>query len=122
MDKNVANEKDGLEITNCCGSGARELFPNSRIVLDRFQSIKMMNDIFERIRRKESRIKAILKYTGYKWLKNYSDLNEKERDRLLSIKKSNLQTAHAYHFRIAMLRIRKVNITIDESYLKKWIS
>ena len=82
----------------------------------------MMNDILERIRRKESRINAILKPTGYKWLKNYSDLNEKERDRLLSIKKSNLQTAHAYHFRIAMLRIRKVNITIDESYLKKWIS
>ena len=82
----------------------------------------MMNDILERIRRKESRIKAILKHTGYKWLKNYSDLNEKEGDRLLSIKKSNLQTAHTYHFRIAMLRIRKVNVTIDESYLEKWIS
>ena len=47
-------------------------------------------------------------------LKNYSDLNEKERDRLLSIKKFDLQTAHAYHFKIAMVRIRKVNVTIAE--------
>ena len=76
----------------------------------------------DRIWRKESRINAILKPMGYKWLKNYSDLNEKERDRLLSIKKLDLQTAHAYHFRIALLRIGKVNVTIAESYLKKWIS
>ncbi len=89
------NERDGLEITKCCGSGASEHFPNSRIVFNRFQLVKMMSDTIDRIRRKESRINAILKHTGYKWLKNYSDLNEKERDRLLSIKKSNLQTAPA---------------------------
>ena len=101
-------------------SSAIEYFRNSRMLFDHIHVIKMMNDTLGR--RNESRINAILKHTGYKWLKNYSDLNEKESDRLLSIKKSDLQTAHAYHFRIAMLRIRKVNITIDESYLKKWIS
>ena len=82
----------------------------------------MINYTLRRIRGKESSTTAISKHTGYKWLKNYSELNEKESDRPLSIKKFDLQTAHAYHFRIAMLRIRKVNITLAESYLKKWIS
>ncbi|MGP6206562.1 transposase [Cuniculiplasma sp. SKW3] len=41
----------------------------------------------------------ILKHTRYKWLKNYYDLSERERDRLMSVKSLDLQTSHAYHFK-----------------------
>lgn len=82
----------------------------------------MMKDALDRIRRREARINAILKNTRYDWLKNYNDLMEKERDRLLSIKKLDVQTAHLYPFYIEKHRFGTVNVTISETYLKKWIS
>ncbi len=103
-------------------SGAKQYFPASEIVFDHFHVIKMMNDALDRIRRKEARENKILKHTRYDWLKNYSDLSDKERDRLMSVKSLDLQTSHAYHFKIALQRLWTVNVSIAESYLKKWIS
>ena len=103
-------------------SGAKEYFPYSSIVFDHFHVIKMMNDVLDRIRRKESKINEILKYTRYDWLKNPDDLTDNQRDRLLSVKNLDLQTSHAYHFKIALQRLWQVNVSISESYLKKWIS
>ena len=88
-----------------CRSGAREYFPDSCIVFDHFHVIKTMNDALDRIRRKEARGNSILKHTRYDWLKNYSDLSDKERDRLMSVKSLDLQTSHAYHFKIALQRL-----------------
>jgi transposase len=103
-------------------SGAKEYFPDSSIVFDHFHVIKMMNDNLDRIRRKEARNNEILKHTRYDWLKNSDDLSEKERDRLMSIKSLDLQTSHAYHFKIALQRLWQVNVAIAEVYLIKWIS
>ena len=103
-------------------SGAKKYFPASKTVFDHFHVIKMMNDTLDRIRRKESRENDILKHTRYQWLKNYSDLSEKERDRLISVKSLDLQTSHAYHFKIALQRLWQVNMSIAEEYLNKWIS
>ncbi|QRF74545.1 Transposase [Thermoplasmatales archaeon] len=103
-------------------SGAKRYFPDSSIVFDHFHVIKMMNDALDRIRRKESRENEILKHTRYDWLKNFSDLLQKERDRLMSVKSLDLQTSHAYHFKIALQRLWQVNAGIAESYLRKWIS
>ena len=86
-------------------SGAKSYFPQSKIVFDHFHVIKMMNDTLDRIRRKEARDNDILKHTRYDWLKNYSDLSEKERDHLRSFKSLDLQTSHAYHFKIALQRL-----------------
>ena len=82
----------------------------------------MMNDTLDRIRRKETRENAILKHTRYDWLKNYSDLSDRERDRLMSVKSLDLQTSHAYHFKIALQRLWHLNVGIAEEYLRKWIS
>ncbi|MGP6239933.1 ISL3 family transposase [Cuniculiplasma sp. SKW4] len=60
-------------------SGAKKYLPKSEIVFDHFHVIKMMNDTLDRIRRKEARENDILKHTRYQWLKNYSDLSERER-------------------------------------------
>ena len=103
-------------------SGAKEYFPDSSIVFDHFHVIKMMNDTLDRIRRKEARVNEILKHTRYDWLKNSDDLSDKERDRLMSVKSLDLQTSHAYHFKIALQRLWQVNVSIAEDYLRKWIS
>ena len=103
-------------------SGAKEYFPDSSIVFDHFHVIKMMNDALDRIRRKEAKSNEILKHTRYDWLKNFDDLTERERDRLMSVKSLDLQTSHAYHFKIALQRLWQVNVSIAESYLRKWTS
>ena len=103
-------------------SGAKEHFPDSSIVFDHFHVIKMMNDVLDKIRRKEARENEILKHTRYDWLKNSSDLSEKERDRIMSVKSLDLQTSHAYHFKIALQRLWQMNVSVAESYLRKWIS
>ena len=103
-------------------SGAKEYFPDSSIVFDHFYVIKMMNDTLDRIRRKEARNNEILKHTRYGWLKNSPDLSEKERNCLMSVKSLDLQTSHAYHFKIALQRLWQVNVSIAESHMRKWIS
>ena len=75
-------------------SGSKEYFPDSSNVFDHFHVIKMMNDTLDRIRRKEARENKILKHTRYDWLKNFSDLSERERDRLMSVKSLDLQFIH----------------------------
>ena len=37
----------------------------------------MMNDVLDKIRRKDAREDEILKHTKYDWLKNFPDLSEK---------------------------------------------
>ena len=49
---------------------------------------------------------------------NYSDLSDKERGRLISVKSLDLQTSHAYHFKIALQRLWYLNVSIAEAYLK----
>ena len=103
-------------------SVAKQYFPASEIVFDHFHVIKMMNDALDRIRRKEARENSILKHTRYDLLKNYSDLSDKERDRLISLKSLDLQTSHSYHFKISLQRLWHLNVSIAESYLRKWTS
>jgi len=44
------------------------------------------------------------------------------RDRLMSVKSLDLQTSHAYHFKVALQRLWHINAAIAENYLRKWIS
>ena len=78
----------------------------------------MMNDVLHKIRRKEARENEILKHTRYVWLKTFSDLADSERDRLVSVKSLDLQTSHAYHFKIALQTLWQVNVSVAESYLR----
>ena len=39
-----------------------------------------------------------------------------------NVKSLDLQTSHAYHFKIALQRLWNLNAGIAESYLMKWIS
>lgn len=50
-------------------SGAKEYFPGFPIVFDHFHVIKIMNDVLDKIRRKEARENEILKHIRYAWLK-----------------------------------------------------
>jgi transposase len=49
-------------------------------------------------------------------------VQNRERDRLMSVKSLDLQTSHAYHFKVALQRLWHINAAIAENYLRKWIS
>lgn len=112
LQKNPLFDPSGIESTSpwtCFRyiyiSDAKEYFPNSAIIFYHFHVIKMINEILDRIRRKEAFVNEILKHTRYDWPKNSDDLPDRESDRLMSVKSLDLQTSHAYHSKIALQRL-----------------
>lgn len=79
--------------------GAKEYF-DAEIVYDKFHVVKQMNDVIDKVRRKETKENELLKNTRYLWLKNPDNLSEKERRKLNSIKDLDTKTAKAYQFKL----------------------
>ena len=102
--------------------GAGKYFPKSRIVFDHFHVIKGMNDVVDRIRRREQKENPLLKSTRFLWLKNTSSMTKREKRRFKSIKHLDLETAKAYHLRMALQRLWTIPKIMAEKYLEKWIS
>ncbi len=102
--------------------GASKYFPNASIAFDHFHVIKDMNDIVDRIRRREQKDNALLKSSKYLWLKNPDSLSDEQKSKLHSLKRLDILTARAYHFRIALQRLWNIPIALAEGYLGKWIS
>lgn len=102
-------------------SGANEYF-DAEIVYDRFHVVKQMNDVIDKVRRRESKENELLKNTRYLWLKNPDNLSEKERRKLNSIKDLDTKTAKAYQFKLALQRLWELSIDLVEEYLNKWCS
>jgi len=59
-------------------SGAKEYF-NAEIAYDKFHIVKQMNDVIDRMRRREAKENEVLGKTRFIWLTNPDKLTEKER-------------------------------------------
>ncbi len=97
--------------------GAEEYF-NAEIVYDKFHIIKQMNDVIDKVRRKEAKENKLLEKTRFMWLKNPDNLTEKEKEKLVSIKDLDIKTAKAYQFKLALQRLW--DEATNEEYLKEW--
>ena len=102
--------------------GVTKYFPKSQIVFDHFHVIKGMNDVVDRVRRREQKETPILKSTRFLWLKNRSSMTKREKKRFKTIRKLDIETAKAYHLRIALQRLWTLPENMAEGYLGKWIS
>ena len=102
--------------------GSEKYFPKSQIVFDHFHVIKGINDVVDRIRRREQKENPLLKNTRFLWLKNTSNMTKREKRRFRSIRHLDLKTAKAYHLRMALQRLRTIPKIMAEKYLEKWIS
>lgn len=102
--------------------GVKKYFPGAEIVFGHFHVIKGMNDVVDKVRRKEQKENPVLKNTRFLWLKNRSSMTSRERRRFKPIRKLDLKTSKAYHLRIALQRLWTIPKSMAEKYLKKWIA
>ena len=100
----------------------KEILPHSRIIFDHFHVIKGINDAVDKVRRREQKQNPLLKRTRFLWLKNTSTMTRREKRRFKSIKHLDLQTAKAYHLRIALQRLWTIPKIMASKYLEKWIA
>jgi transposase len=102
--------------------GVGKYFPKSQIVFDHFHLIKGMNDTVDGVRRREQKKNPLLKNTRFSWLKNTSSMTGKEKKRFKTIRHLDLQTAKAYHLRIALQRLWTIPKIMAGKYLERWIT
>lgn len=101
--------------------GAREYFPNAKIVYDKFHIVKMMNDAIDKVRRKEYQTNKDLGKTRFMWLKNPENLSNREIAKIQSIKDLDTKTAKAYRFKLGLQRLWEIkNLELAREYLDKW--
>ncbi|ABE51238.1 ISL3-like element ISMbu4 family transposase [Methanococcoides burtonii] len=101
--------------------GAREYFPNAKIVYDKFHIVKMMNDAIDKVRRSEYQSNKDLGKTRFMWLKNPENLSDREIAKIQSIKDLDTKTAKAYKFKLALQRLWEIkNMDVAREYIEKW--
>ena len=101
--------------------GAREYFPDAKIVYDKFHIVKMMNDAIDKVRRKEYQTNKDLGKTRFMWLKNPENLSDREIAKIRSIKDLDTKTAKAYRFKLGLQRLWDIkNVEVAREYLDKW--
>jgi len=103
--------------------GVRDNLPNAEITFDKFHILKIINEAVDKVRKEEAKNFDLLKGTKYIFLKNYSNLTQKQSQKLteLSISKLNIKSIRALHIRENFQEIYNAANNVDfEKLLKKW--
>jgi len=99
---------------------AQEL-PNAEITFDKFHVIKLLNDGVDNVRRQEVKDNKDPKGTRYLWLKNRTNLTEKQSTTFDSLSKLNLKISRAYQLKINFQEFYSLpDRESGEAYLKRW--
>ena len=110
-----------MDMSPAFKSGAKEYFPNAKVVFDKFHIVKMMNDAIDKVRRSEYQSNKELGKTRFMWLKNPENLTDREIIKMKSIKDLDTKTAKAYKFKLALKRLWEIkNTRAAREYLEKW--
>lgn len=101
--------------------GLHDSFPNAEITFDRFHIMKIMNQAVDDVRRLEAKTTDVLKQTRYLWLKNPTNLTDKQRRKMESLTGHNLKTSRAYQIRLTLQELfKQPNREAGETFLKRW--
>lgn len=102
--------------------GAREVFPDAEVTLDKFHVIKLLNDAVDQVRREEQKEKPELKRTRYVWLRNPDRLRNWEAERLAELLPEDvgLRTARAYRIKLAFQEFWRLPFGAAQLYLERW--
>jgi transposase len=101
-------------------AGTAESLPNAQITFDKFHVVKLINEAVDEVRRAEQKSRAELKKSRYLWLKNPSNLTDRQRAQLDRLSGSNLKTGRAYRIRLAFQDLYAQPADAAEAFLKKW--
>jgi len=97
-------------------SGVDEYLPQADIVFDRFHIHKKLNEAIDEIRRTEQREYKELKNSRYLWLKNNSNLTEKQRKQINHLETAYPNIGKAYRLKELFKKV------MDDAYLDKKIT
>ena len=101
-------------------AGTAQSLPNAQITFDKFHVVKLINEAVDAVRRAEQKSRTELKKSRYLWLKNPSNLSERQRAQLDTLSAANLKTGRAYRIRLAFQELYSQPAGEAERYLKKW--
>ena len=105
--------------------GINEHFVNSNTVIDKFHVIKHINEALDEVRRDEVKqgpwYKFLLNKSKWLWLKNETNLTDKQLERKESLMHKRLKTARAYAMRVTLQDIYETSFdrTTAEERLKQ---
>ena len=102
-------------------AGVEAHLPEAAITFDRYHVMAILNRAVEEVRRQEAREGEGLKATRYLWLKNPEHLTVRQRAALRTGKRLDLQTARAYHVKLALRRLWTFSYPkVAARYLTRW--
>jgi transposase len=101
--------------------GVSENLPNAAITFDKFHAVKIINDAVDQVRRAEQKHQILLRGTRYIWLRNPTNLSDRQKATLDSLPTRHLKTARAYQIRLAFQELYdQPSAETAAGYLKKW--
>lgn len=113
---------DNVKLITCDMSlgfrkGVRDNFPNSSTIIDKFHVIKHANEAVDTVRKQEGKTNILLKGTKYLWLKNDTNLTDKQASWKRELMKSSkrLKTGRAYSMRVTLQDIYEQCMSREEA-------
>jgi transposase len=101
--------------------GTAESLPKAAVTFDKFHAVKIINEAVDQVRRAEQKSQIVLRGTRYLWLRNPTNLSDRQRAALEGLPTRHLKTGRAYQIRLAFQELYEQSSTAaGASYLKAW--
>jgi transposase len=101
--------------------GTAESLPKAAVTFDKFHAVKIINEAVDQVRRAEQKSQIVLRGTCYLWLRNPTNLSDRQRAALEGLPTRHLKTGRAYQIRLAFQELYEQSSTAaGASYLKAW--
>lgn len=111
-----------MDMSKSYQAGREKYFPKSEVVFDRFHIKKLLNELLDKVRRREIKTNNKLVNTKYLWLKNEENLTEKQQNQMKELyHEMSIDTVKAYHQKQFFDSIWKASSGKVESLLHFWI-
>jgi transposase len=102
-------------------SGALEHLPDAEITFDRYHVKAQLTRAVDEVRRAERAEHGdLLKRSRYLWLRNPTNLTDRQRDRLDELLRHPLKTARAYRWMLKFDHVYELPADEAEHYLRTW--
>lgn len=102
--------------------GIQAYFPDAEITFDKFHVMKLVGEAVDEVRIQEQKKTPALKGTKYIWLKNEAHVSSEQKETLLRLKDTHLQTGRAYRLRLALQELWNTPHIFADVYLQEWMS
>jgi transposase len=101
--------------------GITDSLPQAAITFDKFHAVQLINQAVDQVRRAEQKTQTVLRGTRYIWLRNPSNLSDRQREALDAMPMRHLKTARAYQIRLAFQDLYNQPTTgAAAEFLKQW--